>query len=342
MKKYLFIITVAGLILTNSCDSLEHENHIPQNELESGLDVGSSADENLRKNSQGIGNVTKRASRNYDLMENAYYEMVRKLKPNEIERIKSTSRSKRSFVVKMMGKSTELFDQNILNKSKFLSAYAVENLKELIENNDSFSGDEHEISYDIAAGVRLNNSSRIDERRVLQELGKFRNESTFQFFKHIRDPKIPAAGCGPYCDSLPPIKKPELEDTYKFLLEVESSNAEPSRTEAGIIGLEINSGVDPRSVALLLPAVQSAREAARVNARGKADILLESLGSLYGINMNDKKGELLKYGGSGSILALISEDYEPDGDLDWSTVQLNRSKFKFEMFFFWSEYWDSK
>ena len=240
MKKYLLIFTIGGLLMTSSCDSLNSENTMPDNGVESNLLGDNSSGENLRKSGNLPGNPIGKASKNYDLVENGYFNLMNALPSSKVDKFLSSSRDKESFVVGMMKKSTEIFDKNIQSNGKFLSDYSRRNHLALVEEDHS-AGDEHEITYDIAAGVRLNNTRNEASLRVKEMLANFSDRTTFQLFNYTGRPQ--AAGtdnCGPWCDSIPPVKKPELEETYEFLLGVQRYNADPAQPSSARTELELS------------------------------------------------------------------------------------------------------
>jgi hypothetical protein len=334
MKKYLLTLGIGALILSSGCDPMNQDN-LPSDEL-STLDRGSNmGEENLRKENVEVQWKVEEAENAYRLMENAYSVLLSQFPKEEVERERSASRSKEAFVESMIKKSIRVFDENIEQKGRFLSA-------QTLRNHQQMAGDEHEIEYDILAFGEDEQASMAGYLKIEDIKGESTEQASFNFakVKLFNSGVGKANGCDWCNDSLPPIKMPQIEEIIEFLIEVERSNADPSQTNAGLLELEFG-GLNPVQAALLLPAVQKVREAARINARGKADILIESFSSYYGLELGNEKGKFLRYGGLGSIGALIESDYDDSGDLDWASVQIHRGKFELEMLFLWSRFWEA-
>lgn len=336
MKKYLVAIGIGALILNSSCDPMNQENNLPADELSTLERELSEGEENLRKGQVEVEWKVEEAERAYRLMENAYPNLLSQFPKEEVERQRSSSRSKAAFVENMIKKSIRVFDENIMLRGRFLSA-------QTLRNHQQMAGDEHEIEYDILAFGEDEQASMAGYLKIGDIKGESTEQASFNFakVKLFNSGVGMAKGCNWCNDSLPPIKAPQLEEIVDFLIDAERSNADPSQTQAGLLELEFG-GLNPVHAALLLPAVQKVREAARINARGKADILIESISSYYGLELGDEKGKFLRYGGLGSIGALIDSDYDNSGDLDWASVQLHRAKFELEMLFLWSRFWDAQ
>lgn len=334
MKKYLLILAAGAVMLGSACDSMNEETVTPPLE-ESLVEPGAGSQENLRKGTELEHVLLAKVNRNYRLMENAYPLLLVHLPKEEAERQREDSRGKAQFVMKMINRSLKVFDSNIQGNGRFLSP-------ESRRNHSTLSGDEHEFEYDILA-FGDDEEAAFDAYIKIPDIdGESGEEVSFNFAK-IEFENSAAGKCQSiWCDSFPDVIAPQIEETLEFLKRVDRFNAEPAQTQAGLLELELNAGLDPVAIGLLVPAIQKVREAARINARGKADILIESLSNSYELDLSEQKGKFLRYGGAGSIAELISEDYDDTGDLDWATIQLNRSKFELEMLMLWSRYWDSK
>ena len=344
MKKYLLTWCVGALIFGSSCDSMNQESlHSDSDLLDSQSDnFGSLTDPNARTSVQWPYQLIQQTERNNRMMENAYPLLMSRIPQDLAEEYRQNSRSKEDFVKKLVVESLRLFDENIFQHGKFLS-YPTQ------RKHQAMAGGEHEFEYDILAfedeEAAFDYYLKIPDIEGESEAGEpMPSESvSFNFGKiKLSNGSGAAKGCDWCNDSLPPIKKPQLEEMIEFLKKVDGWNADPSPTQAGLMDLELSSGINPIAIGLLLPAIQKVREAARIEARGKADILIESLSHSYGLGLDREKGKFLRYGGSGGLFQLMAEDYEEDGDLDWASVQLGRSRFEWEMLFFWSRYWDQK
>jgi hypothetical protein len=343
MKKNLLMLCAGAVILVTGCDPYNQEAVVPADALttEDGSILAQDGSENARTSVQWPHRLGAQVKRNQRMMENAYPMLAAKFPSNRVEEHRQTSRSKEVFIEKMVRESIRVFDENILIRGKFLSF-------ETQRNHQAMAGSEHEFEYDISA-FSNDEEAALDVYIKIPDIDGESGESnskpsesiSFNFAKiKVSVGKGNAMGCTWCGDSFPPIKKPQLEETIEFLKRVQRWNAEPSQTQAGLMDLEISSGINPVAIGLLLPAVQKVREAARMEARGKADILIESLASSYSVPLDDQTGKFYRYGGNGAIFSLISDKYDDEGDLDWASVQLYRSKFEWEMLFFWSRYWD--
>lgn len=334
MKKYLLILGVGAMILQSSCDSMENEVVDPQ------VESATLSTNNARLSAVELAAINK-VGRNYDLAEYAYEGMEVCIPKNKALEKMMATRDEVQFIEEMIQKSMYVFDSTLKKRGQFLSPLSQ-------REHDEMAGDEHEIEFDIAAFIEDENAAIDYYLRIPDIPGESRDgrEPGFHFSKIIGNSSTTSAAepCDNiWCDSIPPVKAPETEDTKQALLEIQRWNGDPEGTARVLRELLDIKGLDSTQVALLLPAVQRVREAARLgaNARGKADILIESLGTYYGVDMSDKIGKALRYGGSGSLGALISEEYDDEGDIDWATIQLNRKKFELEMLFLWKAFWET-
>lgn len=336
MKKYILCIGIWALVLSSGCDPMNQENSLPADELSALERDLNGGDENLRKGKVEYNWKVEEAGKAYRLMENAYPMLLSQFPKEEVESQRSSSRSRAAFIESMIKKSIRVFDENIERSGQFLSAQTQKNHQRMAQG-------EHEFEYDILAFGEDEQASMAGYIKIEDIKGESTEQASFNFAKvKLFNSGIgEAKGCDWCNDSLPPIQATQLEEMVEFLIQVERSNADPSQTQAGLLELEFE-GLNPVAAALLLPAVQKVREAARMNARGKADILIESISDYYGLELADEKGKFLRYGGLGSIGALIESDYDDSGDLDWASVQLNRGKFELEMLFLWSRFWDAR
>lgn len=338
MKKYLLIIGVGALLLQASCDSLQQDETVllsDQELLES--DEINSGEENFRKKGNiEYGWKVEEAEKAYRFMENAYLMLPLHLPKEAADQYLRSSRSKEQFVEMMIKKSIRVFDGNLLKNGRFLSPLAK-------RNHGVMAGGEHEIEYDLT-GFMDDEEAAIDVFIKFPDIPGESSGETFSLnYEKIKSNSASSSNggnCDGCSDSIPTIKRPQLEKTLEFLKIAQRFNGEPSQTSAAFEDLVINAKIDPLVAALLLPAIQKAREAARIDGRGKADILIDALSKGYKINLENQKGKFLRYGGLGSIFELISVGYDEKGDLDWSSIQLNRTKFELEMLLFWSRFWD--
>lgn len=291
MKKYLLIIGVGALLLQASCDSLQQDETVLLSDEElMKSDEINSGEENLRKK----GNVehgwkVEEAETAYRFMENAYLMLPLHLPKEAADQYLRSSRSKEQFVETMIIKSIRVFDGNLLKNGRFLSPLAK-------RNHSVMAGDEHEIEYDLT-GFMDDEEAAIDFFIRLPPIEGDSGEAPAETFS-LNYEKIKtnsgsssnADNCDRCNDGFLTITKSQLEETLEFLKRAQRFNGEPSQTTAAFEDLIVNAGIDPVVAGLLLPAVQKIREAARIDARGKADILIESLSEGYGINLEDQKG----------------------------------------------------
>lgn len=334
MKKYLLMLSMGLIIFASGCDPMNQNEVLPSDELslEDGTSLGLTGNENARTSVQWPYRMGARVERNQRMMENAYPLLMSQLPEETVEDYRKTSRTKEEFVNKMLISSGKIFDQNLELLGNMLSQEAKDQQR---TRGETTLGD-------IVVTFLMDEEAAFDYYLKIPDIPGDSDEDEFYYSKKIGIGPGQAAGCDWCNDSFPPIKSPQLEETIEFLKKVDRWNAEPTQTQAGLLELEINSGMDPIAIGLLLPAIQKVREAARIDARGKADILIESLSKFYSIPLENEKGRFLRSGGNGAIYGLISPEYDDDGDIDWASVQLYRSKFEWEMLFLWSRYWDAK
>lgn len=338
MKKYLVVIGIGALMISSACDSMNQESLAPVSAEEEFLAKGDPSGENLRRNFGNENQVINLTQRNYRLMENVYTMLPSYLPKEAATEYLRSSRGKEQFVETMIKKSIKIFDGNLLKNGRFLSLQAKQKHQALAQG-------EHEIEYDILA-FGDDEEAAFGYYLKIPDIDGDSGDATaeefsFNFAKIEYENTAGKCGAKDYlCNSAPSVTPYQLEEIVKFLKLVERFNGETSYIPPVFEDLIISSGITPVATGLLLPAVQKAAEGARIYARGKADILIESLSKGFEINLEDQKGRFLRYGGMGSIAELISEDYDDTGDLDWATIQLNRTKFELEMLLFWSRFWD--
>ncbi|WP_296705373.1 hypothetical protein [Algoriphagus sp.] len=331
MKKYLLLLSMGVMVLASGCDPMNQNAVLPSEELsvEDGTSLGLTGNENARTSVQWPYRMVARIERNQRMMGNAYPLLMTQLPEGKVEEYRKSSRTKEEFVNKMVIFSEKIFDQNLDLLGNML-------------RHETIPKDPQRSRGDVILGFVMDEEAAADYYLKIPDIPGESDEDEFYYAKKIGFGPGKATGCDWCNDSFPPIKKSQLEETVEFLKRVDRWNAEPSQTQAGLLELEINSGLDPIATSLLLPAIQKVREAARIEARGKADILIESISKHYGIPLENEKGKFLRFGGNGAIYGLISDNYDESGDIDWASVQLFRSKFDWEMIFIWSRYWDSR
>lgn len=333
MKKYLLILGVGAMILQSSCDSMENEAVDPQ------VQSGELSIANARMAEVEML-ATNKIDKNYQLAEYAYEGLEICIPKDKALMKLENTRDEVQFIEDMIRKSMSVWDSTLKKRGQFLSPLSQ-------RNHDEMAGDEHEIEFDIASFIEDETAAIDYYLRIPDIPGESRDgrEPGFHFSRIIGNSSTANATepCDNiWCDSIPPVKKPETEETAALLLEL-SYQRDPAQTSRLIEQLKVGTGMEPVQVSLLLPAVQRVREAARlgVNARGKADILIETLGTYYGVDVETQMNKLLAYGGAGSLAELVSEEYDDEGDIDWATIQLNRKKFEMEMLFFWKAFWET-
>ena len=338
MKKYLFIIGVGAMLVSTSCD--------PQNEESLFADVDqavvedNAGDPNARIG-RNNGLALQKLAYDYEVAEQAYYALMKNLSPGMGKAMIEESRTKEEFIEKMIIKSIGIFDEAVMENGHKMSILAK-------RKHEALAGGEHEVEYDVAAGALRSSAAYL-------KIGDIKGESTDREYKVAKIFELIGNGTSgskgnPWNDSIPPVKAPEVGELGDFILGLSPRNIDPASLDGALNDLKINSGVETVLIGLLLPAVQKVREAAgRTNARGKADILIESLG-VYGLNADDDLSSMYQVGALGSLGFLTGdeydtadefEDYDELGDVDWAALQLNRKKFEFEMFLLWERFWDN-
>lgn len=328
MKKYLLIIGLGVMFANTSCD--------PQNEEALFADVDQavladqSDDPNARKGAKPSLAEAKLAY-DYEIAETAYYALMRELPPSKVREIMAESDDQGYVLKNVIISSMKIFDEAVMENGRKMSDLAR-------RNHAALAGDEHEIEYDLTAGALRAAAGYL-------KIGDIKGESTDheypvgEIFDIIGTASNPKGN--PWNDSIPPVKAPEAGALGDFVLELNIRNVDPESMNNALNELGLSAGIRPVLIGLLLPAVQKVREAAaRPSARGKADILIESLG-FYGLDEESDLSSMYKIGGMGSIGMLASEEYDSTGDIDWASIQLNRKKFEFEMLLLWSRFWEN-
>lgn len=341
MKTQVISLFSVLVLVISACDTLSTDPLADQSVV---LSDSASGGENLRKKIESNRQILEKVERNYKLMENTYALLPTFLPVSAAKEALGRSRTEEAFLESMISRSLEIFDQNIRQNGRFLSPLA-------LRNHGALEGGEHEFEYDLTAFID-DEEAAVDFYIKIPDIDGETKESrpsesiSFNFSKIIGNSSTTSAESCPIgkkigpCDSIPPVKAMELEELVAFLASVDRSNGDPRATAQGLKDLEIRVGIDPIETALLLPAIQKARDAARIDARGKADILVESLSRNYQVDFSEEKGRFMKLGGAGAIGFLIQPNYDDSGDLDWASIQLNRAKFELEMYFLWSRFWD--
>lgn len=350
MRKYILAIGVGALLYGSGCDSMNQENTVPV-DLEQQEIHSEEGGENYRRGFN-FPKLELKAKRNYRMMENAYQMLPSYLPLQKVEGAYKTSRSREQFVEKMIMASLEIFDNNIQRSGRFLSPLSR-------RNHQSLVADEHEVEYDILAGKFKDDDEALATLAGFLKIGDIKGESQDKKYKgESQDKKYPifkfvgnssttsgddCKGKGPWCDSIPPIKQPDIEKLVDWLSVLARTQAQPAALAQQ---LDILSGeLDQRIIiGLLLPAVQKQADVPQANADGehKDWINIESVGRSYGLELGKSAGTYMAFGAGGSIFGLVNEKYDASGDMDWATIQLNRRKFEFEMLLLWSKWWEAQ
>ncbi|GMQ23702.1 hypothetical protein Aoki45_03840 [Algoriphagus sp. oki45] len=347
MKKYLLTIGIGAMLIQVSCDSLQQDEVLlEENQALLESEELATGEENLRKK----GNVettwkVEKAERFYRMTENTYYLLPSNLPLEKVNRAYESTRSDDQFVEEMIKESLKVFDSNIFNYGKFLSPLSR-------RNHQALAADEHEVEYNILA-AKFN-----DEEEALASMagylkiedidGESTESKTYPIFKIVGNPSTQSGddckGKGSWCDSVPPVRPPQLEEMVDFLPVLKRYGGQPNPTQAALNELKSNTGLDPVAIALLLPAVQKIADLPSPNADKDHSkwIPIQSVGRRYGVDMTESVGTFLAFGVGGSVFGLINEKYDASGDMDWAAVQLNRRRFEFEMWLFWSRWAEAK
>jgi hypothetical protein len=342
MRKYILAIGVGALLYGSGCDSMNQENTVPVDLGQELLESGSTSEENLRI-FRGFPKVEMAAAKNYRMMERAYSMLPSYLPLQTVERTFESSRSREQFIEKMIKASLEIFDNNIQRSGRFLSPLSR-------RNHQSLAADEHEVEYDILAGKFKDDDEALASLAGFIKIDDIKGESQdkkYPIFKFVGNsstkPGDDCKGKGPWCDSIPPIKQPDMETLLDWLPVLASTQAQPAALAQQ---LDILSGeLDQRIIiGLLLPAVQKQADVPQASEdSGHKDwINIESVGRSYGLELGKSAGTYMAFGAGGSIFGLLNEKYDASGDLDWATIQLNRRKFEFEMLYFLSSWWEAQ
>lgn len=341
MKKYILVI--GALLLGSACDPINQEALTPVSSEEELLAENDPNGENFRK-SKGKVEASWKVEEGYRMMEGAYPMLPSYLPLEKVNQTYESTRSEDQFVAEMIKESLMVFDSNIERNGRFLSPLAR-------RNHQAMRGGEHEIEYDILAGKFNDEDDALASMAGYIKIGDIKgestdNESAYYFLKFIGNNSDSAmGGCpdrkNPWCDSIPPIMAPQLEEIVEFLPVLKRTGGKSQPTAAALNNLKWGADLDPVAIGLLLPAVQKIAdnsEPAQADKDHKDWILIESLASRYGVDLDNSRGTFLAFGAGGSVFGLINEKYDASGDLDWAAIQLNRRKFEFEMWFFWSKW----
>ncbi|GMQ27444.1 hypothetical protein [Algoriphagus confluentis] len=347
MKKYLLTIGIGAMLLQVSCDSLQQDEVLLEENqalLESGeLTTG---EENLRKK----GNVettwkVEKAEKFYRMTENTYYLLPSNLPLEKVNRIYESNRSEDQFVEEMIRESLKVFDSNISRYGRFLSPLSR-------RNHQALAGGEHEVEYDIVAAKFLDEDEALASMAGYLKIDDIQGESPdnkgFPIFKFVGNNSTQTGedckGKGSWCDSIPRIQPSQLEEMVAILPVLKRAQGLTRPTTAALQNLELSAGLDPVSIGLLLPAVQKIADnpTPRADADHSRWIPILSTARRYGFDMNESLGTFLAFGAGGSIFGLTNEKYDASGDMDWAAVQLNRRRFEFEMWLFWSKWAQNK
>lgn len=342
MRKYILAIGVGALLYGSGCDSMNQENTVPVDLGQELLESGSTSEENLRI-FRGFPKVEMDAAKNYRMMERAYSMLPSYLPLQTVERTFETSRSREQFVEKMIMASLEIFDNNIQRSGRFLSPLSR-------RNHQTLAADEHEVEYDILAGKFKDDDEALASLAGFLKIEDIKGESQdkkYPIFKFVGNSSTTSGddckGKGPWCDSIPPIKQPDIEKLVDWLPVLARTQAQPAALAQQ---LDILSGeLDQRIIiGLLLPAVQKQADVPQASEdSGHKDwINIESVGRSYGLELGKSAGTYMAYGAGGSIFGLVNDKYDASGDMDWATIQLNRRKFEFEMLLLWSKWWEAQ
>lgn len=347
MKKYILTLGIGAMLLQVSCDSLQQDEVLLEDdqalfELEELAMEG----ENLRRK----GNVettwkVEKGEKFYRMTENTYLMLPSYLPLEKAEQVFESSRTQEAFVEEMIKESLKVFDSNIFKYGRFLSPLAR-------RNHQALAGDEHEIEYDVLGAKFQDDDDALASMAGYLKIGDIKGESTdqksFPLFKFFGNNSTNAGGdCdgkGPWCDSLPPVKQPQLEQMIEIFPLLKRGGGKPMPTEAALNDLKSGADLDPVAIALLLPAVQKIADLPSPNADKNHEkwIPILSTGRRYGVDLSQSLGTFLAFGAGGSIFGLINENYDASGDMDWAAVQLNRRRFEFEMLLLWSKWAESK
>ncbi|WP_111669486.1 hypothetical protein [Algoriphagus litoralis] len=351
MKKYILAFGIGALLLGSACDPIIQEALTPESAEAELLAENDSNGENLRKSKGKVETQWKveEATKAHRLMEITYQMLPSYLPLDKVNRTFESSRSADQFVAEMINESLKIFDSNIERNGRFLSPLAR-------RNHQAMRGDEHEIEYDLVAAKFRDDDDALASMAGYLKIGDIKGESTdnksaYHLLKYIgkNGPGNAMGGCpdrnNPACDSIPPIQAPQLEEMVEFLPVLKRAEGKSVPTAAALNDLKWGTDLDPVAIALILPAVQKIADnpaPTQSNGDHKDWIIIESMARRYGVNLGDSRGTFLAFGAGGSIFGLINEKYDASGDLDWAAIQLNRRKFEFEMWLFWSKWAASK
>ena len=346
MKKYLLTIGIGAMLLHVSCDSLQQDEVLLEDDqalFES--DELSASGENLRKGNVETEWKVEKGEKFYRMTENTYLMLPSYLPLEKVNRTYESTRSDDQFVEEMIKESLKVFDSNIFSSGRFLSPMAR-------INHEALAGDEHEIEYDILAAKFRDEDEALASMAGYLKIGDIKGESqdgrTFPLFEYIGNNSTQTGddckGKGSWCDSIPPVRPPQLEEMVEFLPVLKRLGGQPNPTEAAMNELKSNTGLDPVAIALLLPAVQKIADLPSPSADKDHSrwIPILSVGNRYGVDLSESLGTFLAFGAGGSLFGLINEKYDASGDMDWAAVQLNRRRFEFEMWLFWSKWAEAK
>lgn len=324
MNKNCLNFTLGLLLLVSACDPMSQETVSPITD-EATL-AENESDPNAR-----VGydlKINKKMFQIYSLTELAYAGI------GDEEAIKEAKlfvrkTGKDEFLVEMIKKSVKHYDNIVLKRGVFMS-------EEAKNNHARMAGGEHEFEYDILAGYE---EASVDFFIEIPGIPGESEDTKYELVKTFGSAASSGKCIYPFCGGWA-TNKPQLVAMSDFLETLLVRYAsDPDALDEAAKQLEINSGVDPVAIGLLLPAIQKVREAAARSSRESDDPAKKLLQSL-GLDEVETFGTFLQAGGVGAMDKFVFGTYDLGEDLDWAAIQLHRAKFEMEMFYLWEAFWE--
>ncbi|MFN3761542.1 MAG: hypothetical protein ACK4SF_20200 [Algoriphagus aquaeductus] len=337
MKKYQLFLSTGAILWCAACDPLNTENVSPEREEWNQAESGDLAHARVGFDLK----INQKVNQIYGLTEATYQELLQEEGFREAKLTLRKAGDRRQYLTEMLRLSLHKYDNVVLKRGNFLSPLAKRNHQAMMQEIPQFDYD-LDGYYDPQALTPI----YIEYEGIPGELtSEPTEEISFNFTKITHhgatssDPDCKS----PWCNIPAPIRGAQMLKVIRFLEELPRYAQDPSRMNQALEQLEIDAGLDPVAIALLLPAVQKVRESAgRSSTKGGISVAAGDINGFYNPESGNLHGAFLVLGAYGSLGKFIRTDYDDTGDLDWALIQLHRKKFELEMFLLWSEFWNNE
>ncbi|MDP3201176.1 MAG: hypothetical protein Q8M62_15190 [Algoriphagus sp.] len=322
MKRNRLVLLSGIIMLINACDPVlqEDANHLNEELTIGGNDLNARKGYDLK--------INQKMFQIYGLTELAYDDLGSEEAIQEAK-LFVRKQGREEFIEEMIRKSVKKYDNIILKRGVFLSPEARRNHARMAEG-------EHEIEYDILAGF---DAAAFDVFIKIPDIPGESGDKKYELVKTFRGPGNSGNCIFPLCGGWS-VNKPQVMDISDFIgTLIPRYGLDPVTLGEAVNQLEINSGIDPVAIGLLLPAVQKFRDETAGSSRKAEDFALKLLQTL---DLEDPENwiDFLQAGGIGALDKFIFRAFDIGEDLDWAVIQLNRAKYEMEMFYLWETFWE--